>query len=80
MAPGLDADLTAAAVGRIARPLQQPWRDAPRSRIPAEHADRIFVFDRGSLVESGTHEELVVRGGRYAELYASWLGNTRNVE
>jgi putative ABC transport system ATP-binding protein len=46
----------------------------------AEHADRIYVFDRGVLVESGTHEELVARGGRYAELYASWLGNTRDFD
>ncbi len=44
----------------------------------AEHADRIFVFDRGELVESGSHDELVARAGRYAELYASWLGNTRD--
>ena len=43
----------------------------------AEHADLVFVFDAGRLVEEGTHAELVIRGGRYAELYASWLGNTR---
>jgi ABC-type multidrug transport system fused ATPase/permease subunit len=38
----------------------------------------VFVFDSGRLVEEGTHAELVIRGGRYGELYASWLGNTRN--
>jgi ATP-binding cassette subfamily B protein/subfamily B ATP-binding cassette protein MsbA len=32
------------------------------------HADRIVVLDRGELVESGTHAELVASGGRYAEL------------
>ena len=33
-------------------------------------ADVIFVIDRGHLVEQGTHEELLGRGGLYAQLYA----------
>jgi subfamily B ATP-binding cassette protein MsbA len=32
-------------------------------------ADRIYVLDRGGLVESGTHAELLARGGLYARLY-----------
>ena len=43
----------------------------------AEAADHVFVFDRGELVEQGTHDELVALGGVYAGLYDSWLGNTR---
>lgn len=43
----------------------------------AEAADLVLVFDQGEIVERGSHDELVAAGGRYAELYASWLGNTR---
>ena len=32
-------------------------------------ADRIYVFDRGNVVETGTHAELVARRGLYARLY-----------
>ncbi|HEY6530782.1 MAG TPA: ABC transporter ATP-binding protein [Acidimicrobiales bacterium] len=42
----------------------------------AEQADLVLVFDAGRLVERGTHDELVATGGRYAELYRTWLGNT----
>jgi glucan exporter ATP-binding protein len=32
------------------------------------NADRIFVFEEGRVVESGTFDELVARGGRFREL------------
>ena len=35
-----------------------------------QHADKILVFDRGRLVEEGTHGELIVYGGTYARLHA----------
>jgi ATP-binding cassette, subfamily B, bacterial len=32
-------------------------------------ADRILVYDKGTIVERGTHTELLARGGLYAQLY-----------
>lgn len=34
-----------------------------------KNADRILVLEKGRLVESGSHEELIERGGLYAHLY-----------
>ncbi len=32
-------------------------------------ADRILVFDAGQIIEDGTHEELLAKGGTYSTLY-----------
>ena len=37
------------------------------------HADLIVVLDDGRIVERGTHDELLVQGGLYADLYQKQL-------
>ena len=36
-----------------------------------ENADVILVMNQGNVIEQGTHEELLARGGFYARLYRS---------
>ncbi|MGH2538863.1 MAG: ABC transporter ATP-binding protein, partial [Candidatus Promineifilaceae bacterium] len=37
------------------------------------HADRIIVIEAGRIIEEGTHEALLGRGGHYAELYNTYF-------
>jgi subfamily B ATP-binding cassette protein MsbA len=39
-----------------------------------EHADRVVVLDQGRVAESGTHAQLLARGGLYARLHALQSG------
>jgi ATP-binding cassette subfamily B protein len=34
----------------------------------ARQADRVIVIDEGRIVDTGTHDELVARGGIYADM------------
>ena len=44
------------------------------------HADRILVFDRGRLLEQGTHAELLSTDGLYAQLWYQQHGRVGEVE
>ena len=40
-----------------------------------ENADKILVMNKGKIIETGTHHELLEKGGFYAELFNSQFGN-----
>ena len=68
------ASLDARAEARFYRTLSRIARG--RTVILVTHrlgtvrmADLVLVLDRGALVETGTHDELLAAEGRYAELY-----------
>ena len=41
------------------------------------HADAIHVLDAGRIIESGTHDDLVARGGAYAALWRLQTGEAQ---
>ena len=54
--------------------LAREWATAPlgASRLiplPSSSADVIFVLKAGEIVERGKHDELLIEGGLYSELY-----------
>ena len=41
-----------------------------------EKADQILVVEQGRIIEQGRHEELLEKGGHYAQLHALQFGET----
>lgn len=46
----------------------------------AERSDQVGVVADGRLAELGSHEELLAADGRYAALYASWVGGLASAD
>ena len=74
-------EATAEAGSAGARALEEAAAAATRGRTvlvvahrltQAASADRVVVMEHGSIVESGSHADLVAAGGRYASLWAAW--------
>ena len=40
-----------------------------------KNCDQILVLDKGEIVEQGTHEDLLAKGGRYKRLWDMQQGN-----
>ncbi len=41
--------------------------------VTVRHANRIIVLDHGRIVEQGSHDELMGKGGHYSELYNTYF-------
>ena len=72
----LDAEAEHTIFERFADAAQRVGRTTGGVTVIVSHrmstarlADRIAVLDEGRVVETGSHDELVARGGRYAELF-----------
>jgi ATP-binding cassette subfamily B protein len=67
---GLDAESEELVFDALARLMEGKTSVVIAHRLATVmRADRIFAVEDGSIVESGTHAELLARGGLYSRLY-----------
>ena len=71
----LDSEAEAAIQSRLELMMQGKTVIAIAHRLSTiAQMDRLIVMDRGRIVEQGTHEALLARGGIYAGLWARQSG------
>ena len=44
------------------------------------HADRIYVLERGEVVETGAHEQLLVEKGLYYAMWRQQIGERKSMQ
>ncbi|MEQ1647528.1 MAG: ABC transporter ATP-binding protein [Hyphomicrobiaceae bacterium] len=71
----LDSEVEAAIQDQLANLMDGKTVIAIAHRLSTIAAmDRLVIMDRGRIVETGTHQELIGRGGLYADLWARQSG------
>ena len=72
---GLDANSEQLVFEALERLMQKKTCVVIAHRLATiQRADVIFVLNEGTIVEQGKHEELLARGGLYAELHETQFG------
>jgi len=71
----LDSEVEAAIQSNLERLMQGKTVMAIAHRLSTIAAlDRLIVMDKGRIIEEGSHNELIARGGLYSELWARQSG------
>ncbi|MGI9354789.1 MAG: ATP-binding cassette domain-containing protein, partial [Rhizobiaceae bacterium] len=71
----LDSEVEAAIQDNLATLMQGKTVIAIAHRLsPIAHLDRLIVLDEGTIVEEGSHHELLQNDGLYASLWARQSG------
>mgnify|MGYP003532255786 FL=1 len=77
----LDSEVEAAIQQGLNRLMENKTVIAIAHRLSTIAAmDRLIVLDQGRIVEQGTHQQLIVSGGIYAQLWAHQTGGFIGLE